>query len=358
MRGVVEIYSIEDNTPKLLYSESNLIVDGAGKTIVDALTTFDGVSGISSGSAILNASNYTIQAITFGAPSGAYLRNIHNTTYPLLISGLSNTKLTVLRDGVTSTSFTPQIDVLPSYPNPLDKKLELSASPSGSWSGITIKLPYTTSAGVTIEDQGHHLNIASLPSLYDQFGASSPLAVLFGNYAFSAAANSVSAILISSINQLDSNTGQPSSFVVTGNLAAGINYNSRSLIDYHGFIHMISPSANVNINFNSTNSSGLQLSAQTTFSSTGELVYGTRISPTDIVALNINGGIYHMGLWTIDLNKSIQAGNFPPYSFSQLNNPRKYRLFCKKTFTKNIIEFGTFSTAPSALQIVWRIKFL
>lgn len=361
MRGIVEIYSVENDIPKLVYSENNLIVDGAGKTIVDALTTFDGVSGISNGSAILNASNYTIQAITFGAPSSAYLRNIHSTTYPLLVSGLSNTRLTVLRDGVTSTTFSPDVDTPPKYPNPIDQKLELSASPSGSWSGITVRLPYTTSAGIVIEDQGHHLNIGSLAALYNQFGVSAPLSILFGTYGFSGAGNSASAYLVSSINQLDPNTGYPSSIVASANLA-GFCYNARQLIDYHGFINMISPSANSNINFTGTTAgttgSGLQLSAQNDFSSTGELVYGTKIAIADIVALNINGGVYNMGLWTIDLNKSIQAGNFPPYSFSQLNNPRKYRLFCKKTFNKNVVEIGAALTTAAAMQIVWRIKFL
>ena len=354
MRGTVEIYLIEDDKQILLHQENNLIVDGAGKTIVDALTAFDGLSGIPSSSALLDVSNYTIQAITFGAPSASYTKNIHDTTYPLLVSGLSNTAFTVLQDGLATSTYTPYTGGSPRIPNPVDIKLELSASPSGSWSGITIQLPYTTSAGVVIEDQGHHLNIAGIGPLYAQFGASAPIAVLLGSYAMSS--NTGASYLISSINQLNPGTGVPSSVAASAALGATGTYNGRQLIDYHGFIHMISPSANSNINFTSINGSGLQLSTQSTFSSTGELVYGTRLAQTDCICLNFNGGVYNIGMWTIDLSKSIQAGNFPPYSFSQLNNPRKYRLFCKKTFTKNIVQHSLSSI--SAMQIVWRIKFL
>ena len=133
MRGTVEIYLIEGDKQILLHQENNLIVDGAGKTIVDALTTFDGLSGIPSSSALLDVSNYTIQAITFGAPSASYTKNIHDTTYPLLVSGLSNTAFTVLQDGLATSTYTPYTGGSPRIPNPVDIKLELSASPSGSW---------------------------------------------------------------------------------------------------------------------------------------------------------------------------------------------------------------------------------
>jgi hypothetical protein len=358
MKGSIEIYSIIGDSLELIAKEDNLIVDGAGKTVVDVLTTFDSCSSIPSASSLLDTSNYTIQAITFGAASGSYHKNLHSTQYPLLVSGLSNTRYTVIQPDQAITYFSGSIDQ-PKAPSPFDTKLELFASPSGTWNNINVSLPYTTSAGVVIEDLGHHLNIAAIPSLYDQFGVSAPIAVLLGSYAPSDTTNS--AVLISSINQLDPNTGIPSSFAASTPLGATATYNGRvfngsPVIDKDGFIKMISSSANHNINFTSTDGSGLQLSASADWSSTGELVFGTRIPQKDCLVLDFYGGITTMGLWTIDVNKSISSGNTPPYSFAQLNNPRKHRLFCKKVFTKNLV-FGT-SLTHVRLQIVWRIKFL
>lgn len=358
MKGIVEIYLVSDESSELIAREDNLIVDGAGKTIVDALTTFEGVSGIPSASSILDVSNYTIQAISFGAASGTYTKNLHSTQYPQLVSGLNSERYMVLQDGVSSSFFNGSLD-LPKTPSPFDTKLELRASPSGQWNNISIQLPYTTSAGYVIEDMGHHLNIASIPDLYNQFGVSAPVAVLLGSFAPSNTAVPGSAILLSSIDQLDGSI--PSSVVSFSFLSSTACYNSRTLngvpiIDSNGFVRMISSSANHNINFTSTDGSGLQLSAENSFSSTGELVYATRIPQKDCLVLDFYGGITQVGLWTIDLNKSIQAGNFPPYSFSQLNNPRKHRLFCKKTFTKNLV-FGI-NLTHIRLEIRWRIKFL
>ena len=83
----------------------------------------------------------------------------------------------------------------------------------------------------------------------------------------------------------------------------------------------------------------------------------------DVGYSNLYGGIYNMGLWTIDMDKTLKAGNTPPYSFGPLNNPRKYKLFSTKHLTKNLgfIE-GTGTNAGSLnytdLTIKWRLHFL
>jgi hypothetical protein len=363
MKGIVEIYSINEETNEsvLLHKESNLIVDNAGKTLVDLLTISPSLSAIPTASALLDTSNYTIQAITFGAPSGAYTRNIHSTEYPEIVSAMTYTSAIVLQLGSTASGYYPPTDIAPpKYPNPIDQKLENYASPSGTWSGINLSLPFTTSAGLTIEDLGHHLNIGGISSLAATVNPRAGVAFVFGSYAVSEVVGSVSAFTISSVNQIDTTVSPPvvSACVRDCLVGGNTNYNARQLIDYNGFITNISTAANnPTPNFISSAGSGVQLSALGNFASTGELVYGTRLAATDVAMLNINGGIYNIGLWTLDLQKSIQAGNSPPYSFSPLNNPRKYRLFCKKTFTKNLCESTDFQ-APRALQIVWRIKFL
>ena len=77
---------------------------------------------------------------------------------------------------------------------------------------------------------------------------------------------------------------------------------------------------------------------------------------------NLYGGIYTMGLWTIDTLASRQAGNSPPYSFDALDNPRKYQLFATKQLSKNLAFINDHSTNAgidnySDITIKWRIHF-
>ena len=82
MRGEVEIWRGDE----LLSRESNLLVDGAGATIADIMTISPSLSGVNSpvpalthatASAILDASNYRVQAISFGKDASAYHLNAH-----------------------------------------------------------------------------------------------------------------------------------------------------------------------------------------------------------------------------------------------------------------------------------------
>ena len=88
MRGSVEIYYCDDTEAHLIVKEDNLVVDGAGKLIVDMLTISPSLSAIPTASALLDASNYTMKAMSFGAPSSAYTRNLKDTTYPQIVSCL------------------------------------------------------------------------------------------------------------------------------------------------------------------------------------------------------------------------------------------------------------------------------
>ena len=73
MRGEVQIWEGD----KLIHKESNLLVNGAGEAIVDMLTVSPSLSGLPSASSLLDTSNYTIQAISFGKDASAYHENAH-----------------------------------------------------------------------------------------------------------------------------------------------------------------------------------------------------------------------------------------------------------------------------------------
>ena len=53
---------------------------------------------------------------------------------------------------------------------------------------------------------------------------------------------------------------------------------------------------------------------------------------------NLYGGIYNIGLWSIDNINTIKGGAVPPYEFNHLDNPRKYKLFSRKTFNVNLTD--------------------
>ena len=77
MRGIVEIIRVIGDEQEVLESSPNMIVDKAGELIVDAFTVSPSLSGIASASAILDASNYTIRAISFGKDASGYLNHAH-----------------------------------------------------------------------------------------------------------------------------------------------------------------------------------------------------------------------------------------------------------------------------------------
>jgi len=65
MRGKVEVFAIaHDGTSELIASEDNLVVDGAGESIVDMLTVPSSTLGIEP--RVMDTSNWRINAISFG----------------------------------------------------------------------------------------------------------------------------------------------------------------------------------------------------------------------------------------------------------------------------------------------------
>jgi hypothetical protein len=76
MRGEVEVWS----GGKLILKEANMLTDGAGELLADIMTVSPSLSGMDdlATSSITDASNYTIQAISFGTGSTAFQSNAHN----------------------------------------------------------------------------------------------------------------------------------------------------------------------------------------------------------------------------------------------------------------------------------------
>ena len=139
MRGEVEIWDGD----KLLHKESNLLVNGAGELLADIMTVSPSLSGITdhATSSILDSSNYTIQAISFGTDKLAYRNNAHlldEAKGTLLSSIYSGVAVGVTSDSdLASSSYTPIVGIS-SPPNPELTVLEPNCDVSAQIDGVDV----------------------------------------------------------------------------------------------------------------------------------------------------------------------------------------------------------------------------
>jgi hypothetical protein len=171
------------------------------------------------------------------------------------------------------------------------------------------------------------------------------------------------------VSSLDNSAAFPINYQVSSdpNFVSG-TYNSivneASSMDVFGFVNMVmsgSPGTTTGYAMSST-ASGLCVSGGADSTNSGIVEYSMLLGSGDVGYSNLYGGIYNMGLWTIDTEASRLAGNSPPYSFGPLDNPRKYKLFATKHLTKNLGFIEDNDTAAGAmnytdLTIKWRIHF-
>ena len=165
MRGQVELYTdYGTSKEEMIYVDHNVLVDAGGQLLADIMTypspSLSGIAGLSS---ILDASNYTIQALSFGKASKNFSKHAH--TYPSSLSN-SSTVITWASGGPRAivlpfdasgqdhypTSAYPGGPYLPSYTDPHDIILEKNSIP--------IVAQSLSSTFVTLgDDVGQNLNM-------------------------------------------------------------------------------------------------------------------------------------------------------------------------------------------------------
>jgi hypothetical protein len=310
MKGIVEIYCTNSNE-KLV--EGNISVDGAGENIADFMTLSPDMADIASASAILDSSNYTIQAITFGKDCYAYANNAHDL---LLVSSVltmfpvGNSRVAV--SSYSNSTVDSQNELTP-FVSPLDTKL--------------VECPYA--AGI----YGHNMNV---PNYAIPMGLAVSAAIASGCYAY----RSAGATDIVMYNATTSAVDASSRDIVS-------NFNAVSSMDYRGFCKVVS---------GTDSSAGMIVSSV----SANEVAYIVTMVADDVATSDFYGGITSMGLWALDLSASLALGA-PPFSFNPISPKRDYKLHSKVVFSKNIVD-NMHSTLPgivgySDLLIVWRIRF-
>ena len=367
MKGIVEIYRGEE----LIHREENLITDQASKTLADILTISPTLADIPSASSILDTSNYTIQAISFGKGPEAYGRNAHYYTDDKMtfIDGLSDYCIVtssgpVVVSNIAVSSYLSD-DALPSHPDPLDEKLEPGLVFGSPLSGFN---NYYKGEGQNLnilnKSNGTVFTNAQLLSIVYAGGTSSnELASMAGCYPAASGDGGTNFYMFSAV---DGSASQDTSDLIFSSTLSG-NFNSASSMDQNGYVHMIMSSVPDSGYSLSSSYSGLTLSASPDFATTGEIMYEVMIASGDARAANLYGGITRMGLWNFDVDFAVEQGNNPPYARGPLNTTRAYRLFSTKTFNVDITAafaidepaVGIPTTLTDAdLKVIWRLKFL
>ncbi len=321
MKGIVEIYKGDE----LISSSQNLVVDGASEVIVDIFSkATTGIRDNAQLSSILDTSNYTIQALSFGKHSGGYEANLHTSGDWLITSGESQPKLTTagrpyyyVYHSATAVDIFIKPPADPIAPNPIDRVLALN----------------------TNNDFGHNINAIQFSSV---LGLTAEEALFAGCYAPSEGID----VALSASNTVAS--GIPA----TNHKS---EYNLNSSMDRNGFINITT----------GTDAYGkFVTSANTDASTTGEVSYMTKMNGFDLNFLELYGGVYHIGLWALDLDETLQNSGIPPYSNVLATPTKRFKLFAKKTLTSSLTgkdRFGldnTTGTNPERdLYIIWRVIF-
>jgi hypothetical protein len=415
MRGEIEIL-VGDET---VYKDGNMIVDGAGSLLADVMTAPRAYADMPSASSILDASNYTIQAISFGKGKDGYLKNAHEVLLEKSRYFMSNndpmiatTKEQSDVNDSTTSSIIWGVSSLPEAPNPIHSKLNLDCSVhsdfqlSSSYFGteITALIQYTNAP----EDFGQNMNLIPSGIYLKVSDVSSFVAASVSVPPFNLVpqvSSNIAALITNSIgcwpegeseggtpffvfSSIEDNFTGPSTLFDGLNFSSGVYdassgffaqsgtlygyFNEASSMDYSGYVNMIMSSVPNGSYSVSDSSGGLILSAASDFSSTGMIEYECTMASGDAVAAQLYGGIHNMGLWAMDVNSALRAGYTPPLSFDVINNQKRYKLFARKDLTKSLTAYqdtkgltGSLTahypaTKPAAEKVVikWRLHFL
>ena len=320
-----------------------MFVQGFGEVLTDIMTVNPALSDLPSASAILDTSNYTFQAVTFGKDADGFIQHSHAISSIQYVDGSSasgassfdNGILNIINYGSSATSgassyvvsatynqFYSTYNSVPNDPSPLDTRLERGSTLSTNLS----EYQYASA----LPDLGHYANPilnSQLSSIWNKVGGFAPSDG--GEYHF-----------------YDKNKV----FSFSGTLSG--QFNTEGLMDKNGYL-TVSPSS---IDDSANYDQGAFVASTVDFSpSTGSLTLKTRAKTGDALSLVSFGSVKHLGIYCLDLRGMLASGLMPPYSWNALNNNRKYKLVAKSTILDNPLfhrDIATASGFKSTLGVV------
>jgi len=373
MKGKVEVYAIaSDGSQRLVHSARNLVVDGAGELVVDMLTVPSSTLGIAP--RVMDTSNWRFGALSFGPAGGAFQENgfffpsgaswtppgdqcdgtgsqrvsnmLNAVGVQKTLRLLSNSAREVAGDVST---YTPNYH-LPSYPDPLDTRLEKEDT------------AYTMFSGDGTRSYGHLENRIAFasgdPSSYFQGGyptgdatpvtvVNVPQTVIVSSFDGDFTGPTVNAMVNCASSYFPGSTQQP--YFYLSSLIGGFNY--ASSMDYRGFATVdYSKQAAPGVG-NTMVSSTAGAANVREFVQDPRVTIACYIARWDVQALNVYGGFHQMGLWGLDCKESLKSNAAPFLQDNALYidtsgvTKQEFKLFAKKTFSSNLA--ATSDQSPS-----------
>jgi hypothetical protein len=304
-----------------------MFTQGFGEVLTDAMTVNPAFAGLPSVSSILDTSNYTFQAVTFGKDADGFTKHAHGVSSVEYVDGdpasgasaYDQGILTVINlgsDYQTSSYIISSVYVqysstynsVPNYPSITDTRLERASTSSTNLSSFQ----YASS----LPDLGHYANAAVDPllsSIWNKVGGFVPSGTLVA-YKY---------------NFYDKNE----SYLFSSTIAS--YFNRELLMDKNGYLTISPSSVNENISpFDYANGS-LLVSSSNFSPSTAGLIVQTALQAGDAASLAAFGGVKHIGVYCLDLKDMLVNGLTPPYTWDALNNNRKYKLVAKSTLLED-----------------------
>lgn len=299
-----------------------MILNAFGELLTDILTVNPAIRSIPSASAILDASNYTIAAVSFGKDSEGYTHHAHSlSSYALGVynNGILKCKIynvsspSSYHSSATHTYFSSTYNSVPNYPSIYDNRLERDSTMTN--------IPGTSNVG-------HYVNAAISNDTFTSGG---------NTYFVSNAWNVIGGFPPSGNSSIYALYDFSGGFVTSGNLS-GV-YNTHRLMDKNGFLKATQVTiTDVSPDSVPWTTAGAKVAVQVgSFNEYPEIdIY---ISPQmgDAASLAAFGGINHIGVWCLDIKQMLEDGLRPPFAWDALNNTRKYKLIGKTTFWKDLL---------------------
>jgi len=347
MRGKVEVYAIAaDGSQSLVAEGSNLVLNGAGESVVDMLTTPSSVLGIAP--RVMDTSNFRMAAISFGPAAESFQENGYffpkdaiwyktddlcngvSASVSSLINQIGTDKImrVMWTSSLTSqaSAYTPPYR-LPSYPDVIDRKLEDADT------------AYSIVSGDGTQSYGHFENRI-------QFKPLEPSSYFQGVYPPSP--TDLSAVLVSSY---EGDFTSISTNMIVSALSPQGGFNFRQYMDYRGFCHLrydTHPNDALTVGRTSVSAAEAYATPEAMVVDP-RVTYSADIYRYDIWAMNNYGGLHQIGLWNMDCKKALENNEAPfledgaviatePQFINTTTGVTKqeFKLFAKKTFTENL----------------------
>lgn len=308
-----------------------MIVQGFGEILADAMTVNPALKDLPSASAILDTSNYTFQAVTFGKDSDGFTRHSHAISSIEYVdgdpasgvSGYNSGRLIIINLGsnatngassyVTSATYLTYSSTYNSVPNdPFVSDVRLSRA-----STLSTNLSAYQYASA-LPDLGHYANPAldpQLSAIWNVVGAFAP--PTFSN--------------IYEYRFHDKN----SVFSFSGYLTS--YFNNNEVMDKNGYLTISPSSISENVGNGNYGEGSLLFSGVSFPVSGGYVRLDSLLRKGDAASLAAFGGVKHVGVYCLDLKSMLASGLTPPYSWDALNNNRKYKLVAKATILEDAV---------------------